>query len=242
MKPIPNNMSEQIQLQNKICTKCKQPQIIDNFSKNPRYKDGYITWCKSCMKIAAKKHYQNNKEHCNSIVRQYQNEHVEQIREYNRNRYKNDPSVKEYMKQYKETHKEQLKTWNQEWAKNNVERRRENKRRWDRKHRLDPHHRLSNNIRTSMYHALQGKKGYHKWESLVGYTLQDLINHVQLKLTPDMTWDNYGSIWQIDHITPKSWFKYQAAEDPQFKACWSLSNLQPKLKTENISKGNRYIG
>jgi hypothetical protein len=151
---------------------------------------------------------------------------------------------RKYIKLYKETHRQQRREYDKAYLQlpKNKERRREIKRNWDRKHRLDPTHRLSNNIRTSMYHALQGKKGYHKWESLVGYTLQDLIDHLQPKLTPDMTWANYGTLWQVDHITPKSWFKYTTAEEDAFKQCWSLSNLQPKLKTENISKGNRYIG
>jgi hypothetical protein len=150
----------------------------------------------------------------------------------------------QYAKEYRQSHRTKLREYVKTYAQSpeNRERRREVKRKWDRKHRLDPTHRLSNNIRTSMYHALQGKKGYHKWESLVGYTLQDLINHIQHKLTPDMTWDNYGSIWQVDHITPKSWFKYTTAEEDAFKQCWSLSNLQPKLKTENIKKGNRFVG
>ena len=28
----------------------------------------------------------------------------------------------------------------------------------------------------------------------------------------------------------------------EFKECWALSNLQPKLKIENIRKGNRFSG
>src|ERR1035437_935618 len=144
-------------------------------------------------------------------------------------------------RQYRQSHKAEMREYTNAYLQlpEDGERRRLSKQRWDRKHRLDPYHRLSNNIRTNMYHALQGKKGFCKWESLVGYTLQDLITHIQHKLTPDMTWDNYGSTWQIDHITPKSWFKYTTAQEDAFKQCWSLSNLQPKLKAENISKGNR---
>jgi len=150
----------------------------------------------------------------------------------------------QYIKQYRQSHKSKLQEYSKAYLQlpENRERRRLVKQRWDRKHRLDPHHRLSCNIRTNMYHALRGKKGFCKWESLVGYTLQDLINHLQPKMTPDMTWANYGTLWQVDHITPKSWFKYTTPEEDAFKQCWALSNLQPKLKTENISKGNRYIG
>ena len=108
---------------------------------------------------------------------------------------------------------------------------------------LDPMHRLSNNIRGGMYHALKGKKGFRKWEDLIGYTLQDLINHIDPLLNnTTMNWNNYGTEWHIDHITPKSWFKYVITDDPKFKECWSLSNLQPKLRLDNIRKGNRHIG
>jgi len=195
------------------------------------------------MKVAVKKHYENNKERHLEHVQKYQKEHVEEIREYNRN-YNKTPLVKEKAKQYRNTHREQYQEYTKAYNQipENKEKARLRKREWDRKHRLDPTHRLSNNIRTNMCHALRGKKGFRKWESLIGYTLQDLINHLQSKLTPDMTWDNYGSLWQVDHITPKSWFKYDTAEHPEFKKCWSLNNLQPKLATDNIRKGNRFIG
>jgi hypothetical protein len=93
-----------------------------------------------------------------------------------------------------------------------------------------------------MYHALKGKKGFRKWEDLTGYTLEDLIKHLTPQLKDPMTWDNYGEIWQIDHITPKSWYNYNSAEHPLFKECWALSNLQPKLSEDNRQKGNRFSG
>jgi len=46
----------------------------------------------------------------------------------------------------------------------------------------------------------------------------------------------------MDHIIPKSWFKFSDANDIQFKECWKLSNLQPKWAVDNIKKGNKFIG
>ena len=54
-----------------------------------------------------------------------------------------------------------------------------------------------------------------------------------------MTWDNYGSYWWIDHIKPRSLFKYEKPEDKEFKECWALKNLQPMEKIANIKKGNK---
>ena len=107
---------------------------------------------------------------------------------------------------------------------------------------LNPIHRLSNNIRGGIYHALKGLKGFRKWESLVGYTVEDLEKHIESKFVNGISWENYGTEWHVDHIIPKSWFKYTSTNDATFKECWALKNLQPKLKIDNIRKGNRFIG
>ena len=57
-----------------------------------------------------------------------------------------------------------------------------------------------------------------------------------------MNWDNHGTYWHIDHIKPKSWFKYDSAEHPEFKQCWSLENLQPLEAEKNLAKSNKYEG
>jgi len=46
----------------------------------------------------------------------------------------------------------------------------------------------------------------------------------------------------IDHVVPNSWFEYSSTKDESFKECWSLGNLQPMWKLDNISKGNRSSG
>jgi len=106
----------------------------------------------------------------------------------------------------------------------------------------DPCYKLGHAMSSNLRDALRAKKAGRHWEMLVGYTLEDLIQHITEKLTNGMTWENYGSYWHIDHITPKSWFKYQTTDDPQFKECWALSNLQPMLAIENMRKHNRWKG
>lgn len=162
---------------------------------------------------------------------------------------------KERHAKYYQENKERLRQYRRDWAINNPDKMRaywtkpdakakqkQRKLEWDRKRAADPMFRIGNNIRTAMCHALKGKKGFRKWETLTGYTLEDLIKHLSPQLTNAMTWENYGSTWQIDHITPKSWFKYDSAEHPLFQECWALKNLQPKLKVDNIRKGNRFAG
>ena len=49
-----------------------------------------------------------------------------------------------------------------------------------------------------------------------------------------MTWDNYGTYWEVDHIKPLSLCD-------AFEEAWQLSNLQPLTCSENRSKGNKYV-
>lgn len=117
------------------------------------------------------------------------------------------------------------------------------------RHIENPSVRISSAMKNGINQSLRlGKQG-HKWESVVGYSLEDLIKHLESLWEPWMNWENYGNpngnhtqCWHIDHIKPQSWFEFSSCEDPQFKECWSLENLQPKEGIENISKNNRFIG
>jgi len=91
---------------------------------------------------------------------------------------------------------------------------------------------------TAIYHALKTNKGRAHWEDLVGYSLDDLIIHLEKKFIKGMSWDNYGK-WQIDHSIPVSVFNFKTAEDIGFKRCWSLTNLKPMWAVKNIIKSNK---
>ena len=49
-----------------------------------------------------------------------------------------------------------------------------------------------------------------------------------------MTWDNYGSYWQIDHKEPL--FKFDLANPDQLKEACNYKNLQPLTKEEHKLK------
>ena len=66
------------------------------------------------------------------------------------------------------------------------------------------------------------------------------MKHLKKQFDDKMTWDNYGK-WHIDHKIPKSHFKYEIAEDPEFKKCWALENLQPLWAIENYRKGDKLV-
>lgn len=76
------------------------------------------------------------------------------------------------------------------------------------------------------------------WEKLVGYTVEDLMAHLEKQFVDGMSWRNMG-MWHVDHIVPKSLFEYTSPDDTEFKAAWSLTNLRPLWAEENLSKHAR---
>jgi hypothetical protein len=84
--------------------------------------------------------------------------------------------------------------------------------------------------------------GYRKngdTKKILGCSIGFLINHLSEQFSPGMSWDNYGTKWEIDHIIPLVWFS-GLIENPEWQgvAChWS--NLQPLWISDNRSKGAR---
>lgn len=85
-------------------------------------------------------------------------------------------------------------------------------------------------------------KGFHHWESLVGYSINDLVSHLESQFykDPRISWNNYGE-WHVDHIIPRSVFKINELGDDEFRKCWSLDNLQPLWGLDNLQKGCKFL-
>ena len=104
----------------------------------------------------------------------------------------------------------------------------------------NPKIRLDQNMANLICRSLKGKKAGKRWEFLVDYTLKDLMEHLEGQFDAKMNWDNYGNYWHIDHIKPRSLFKYIFPEDKEFRGCWALKNLQPLERIANLRKSNTF--
>jgi len=93
-----------------------------------------------------------------------------------------------------------------------------------------------NHIRNSIHRVLAGSDYY---ESCLGYSGEDLRQHLSNLFHDGMDWQNFGE-WQIDHIIPVSIFMRSGIYD--VKMVNSLSNLRPVWTLENASKGTRIVG
>jgi hypothetical protein len=219
-------------LKTKKCSKCGQIKSINEFGKNKRIKSGLSSWCKDCLAKYNKQWHISNPKY----YKQYYIDNLEERKEYNRQWYiDKSEKVKECHKRYYINNLKQFKEKHRQWRKNNPG--------YQKQRLLNPTYKLSKNISNLIYLSLKGNKNGWHWEIIVNYTLKDLIAHLENQFREGMTWDNYGKYgWHIDHRRPISSFNFTSYNDPEFKECWALKNLQPLWAKENLSKGNRAYG
>jgi hypothetical protein len=97
---------------------------------------------------------------------------------------------------------------------------------------------LHNAISSKVLRQLKtGKYGKRTFE-IIGYTPEELKQHLEKQFLDGMSWENYGQ-WHIDHKIPKSAFNITSYDDIDFKRCWALSNLQPLWAIDNYNKRDK---
>ena len=94
-------------------------------------------------------------------------------------------------------------------------------------------------VMRSSLKRVNSAKGCASWESLLGFSRIDLKNHLEEQFSGGMSWDNFGSFWEIEHKIPLSWFK---TREQLINRGWRLDNLQPLEKELNREKSNKYFG
>ena len=97
-------------------------------------------------------------------------------------------------------------------------------------------------VNRRVYYCLDKNKIKHTIEYL-GTSIEEYKNYLEKQFKEDMNWENIGSLWHIDHIIP---LKYKEngivpSLEEQIKRL-HYTNTQPLYATENLKKGNRYIG
>lgn len=89
----------------KICSKCKEEKLVDDFARRKSSKDGHDSHCKNCVK-----HYHEiNKNRISEYNRQYKEDNKDQFSEYH----------KQYRKQYYEDNKDKILEQHKHYKKAN---------------------------------------------------------------------------------------------------------------------------
>jgi len=188
-----------------------------------RWYEQYKEKNRKAMLERSRQYRENNKDKIRAYFIKRQVEHPEHVRSIKRRwREKNHDKVLLRHKIYKMNNREKTARSARE-----------------RKHR-DPIYKLKSRISTSVYQALKYQGGTKQGRSFfrtIGYTVQQLKDHLERQFTPEMSWENYGKYWHVHHIIEKANFKYITMNEESFRQCWALSNLMPLDGKENQRLG-----
>lgn len=181
---------------------------------------------KDRLALKAKDNHMNNRERDLARSRKHYNDNKE--------------SYRAKAKQYQQDNKEKCAEQARAWAEAHPEKRLEIVRKYNHKFRSTPKGNLSSTISKRMNESLRkGMKAGRHWESLVDFTVDQLKAHLEKLFKQGWTWENYGTVWHVDHKIPVAVFNFEKPEDIDFKICWSLKNLQPLDASKNMSKRDK---
>jgi len=171
-----------------------------------------------------KQYYLNHKKEIDEHDKQYYIDNKEKIKERMRQYYiNNKESFLKKVKSWRLSNKEKMKEYNKQYVKN--------------KRKTDLKYNLGNRMSIAIGKSLKGNKAGRKWETLVGYTVNDLIKHLKKTMPKGYCWQDYiEAKLHLDHIIPKSIFTFDRPKYIDFKRCWALNNLQLLPAKENLIK------
>ncbi len=196
----------------KVCIKCNiEKELIEFYIKG--------NTCKDCKKQYFKTYKDVNKDKV-----------YKKCREWN---LKNKEKIKEYTEIWINNNKEKHKNIKNKAFKKfiSVPENREKRKKYDKKYKKSLR---DSNIDFKLKDNIQSMISYHIHKKIsntlkyLGCSIQEYKLHLEKQFDENMTWENYGTYWEIDHIIPLS-----------KNGSFHYTNTQPLTITENRKKSNK---
>jgi hypothetical protein len=167
-----------------------------------------------------------NRDKCNEYRRQYQKRIAHLPKK------PMSAKVRAYRNRWQRENPERIKVYRDNWLA-------ENGRQWMRdyekeKRANDPNFRIASTLRCRTRSALRGKAKHETTMSLLGCSMEDFRIYLESRFKQGMTWENYGSFWEIDHIIPCALFDLSKPDHQ--KRCFHFSNHDPLTVSKNRKK------
>jgi hypothetical protein len=194
-----------------VCIKCEISYSIDRYRKYTDTK--FSSTCKSCLnemdKIRKKNVRKNKSENtllkCEKCQEEKALKYFAKLKKY----YKKKICISCYPQFLREQ-----KT---EWCKN--------------EHNTNMNYRIKKSLASRLRAVLVKNDSTMNY---IGCNIQYLREWFEYNFTDEMTWNNYGSFWSIDHIIPVC--KFDLTIEYEKLKCWNWSNLMPVTINYNSSK------
>lgn len=155
-------------------------------------------------------------------AKRWRDKNKERLAEYYRARRANDPAYRQA----------QLEATRRSWVKNKASCIASHSR-W---RAANPNARLADCVRAKLRRALRLSASTRLPLSL---SVTELRSYLASLFVPPMSWDNYGSVWEVDHIRPLS--SFDLSNPVALASACHHSNLQPLLSLANRSKSARPV-
>ena len=207
--------------QEKFCTNCNKNKNINDFGTRKREsgKIYILKNCKECEKIRKK-----------------QPEYKKKVSENRKNKYENDEKYKNCMLEragnYYKQNVDKVKNYQSKYHKKPEIINRRNKKRYDRR-QTDEEYKIYCNISSRIHKLLKSNKIY-RTNKYIGCTPKFMKQWLEWQFDSKMSWYNYATYWQIDHVIPCASFKLNSEEE-QLR-CFNWKNCRPLESLTNNSK------
>lgn len=222
----------------KVCNKCKKEKF--------RYKDFDLRYakkqdkyyprseCKPCKRETELARKKANRDHNKEVNREYIRNNKEKIQTYQKQyRVENADKIKTA---YIANHQANLQRMSnyRKLKENKMKRRIKTKERRD----TDSVFRMTENLRVRVVNMLKQKKSENT-DKYIGCTKSELRFWLEYQFTEEYSWENYGSLWHVDHVIPVAFFNLD--DESEQKIAFNWTNLRPLKGSENMSKHDKIL-
>jgi len=159
------------------------------------------------------------------------NKQLQRCRDY---KSKNKDSIKKYNKEYKKENNEAISLYN---TKYNTENRYKIQTRQTIQHKerrqTDPAYKMSIVLRNRFRKFYKGITVSSSFIDLIGCVYQNYLKWIEFSFDSNMSWENHGDVWHIDHVLLCYLFNHEDENDR--KICFNWKNTRPLLTKKNLA-------
>ena len=164
-----------------------------------------------------KAYYEANKEAIHLRNRTYRQENREKVCAQKKEYYENNKAT---IKQYHANNKDKRNAYKRE------------------RFASDAVFRIVESLRSRIHDVLRNVNKKHS-SKLIGCCRDDLVQWLGFQFTPEYTWANYGTSWQMDHVIPISFFDMSSLPERNYAFHWT--NIRPLNTKANLSKSSKIL-
>lgn len=151
----------------------------------------------------------------------------EEYRKHKKEYYKINKIKKlEYQKRYYIENKTKVDQYHKDWLYKKL--------------KEDDFYKISTILRASTRNFLINQPKKSKYTDIIGCSSEQFRKYIKSLFKEGMSFENYGNIWEIDHIIPLR--SFDLTDNEQYLRAAHYSNIQPLFKCKNRTKGDKING